>query len=168
MSIVETEVEKPAAQGAAMEITVSAGPGEGAYCDAERGGAQNHHSDPVELSHRGRRRRLNIRPGPGSGHPYQHGSESQEGGRVHHFRRASCLITLSCCPTRHFDQAAREPLGADSRRPLEHQNGRHGARQLSASARFSCDCGYSISTVAFKTLIARTISPSPMRSRATR
>ena len=32
------------------------------------------------------------------------------------------------------DQAAREPLGPDSRRPLQHPHGRHGPRQLPAGA----------------------------------
>ena len=38
---------------------------------------------------------------------------------------------------RYLDQAAGEPLGADQERPIEHEDGRHGARELSAGARVS-------------------------------
>ena len=60
---------------------------------------------------------------------------------VHDPRAQALRLHQAAAGWRYLDQAAGESLGADQERPIEYEDGRHGARQLSAGARVSHDRG---------------------------
>ena len=63
---------------------------------------------------------------------YQLRGQGQEARRMHHSCAQALRLHQAAARRRHRDQADGQPLGADPRRPLQHQDGRHGARQLPA------------------------------------
>ena len=60
--------------------------------------------------------------------------EGEEARILHHSGAQALRLHPPARRRRHVDQAAGEPLGADSRRPLQYADGGHGARELSAGA----------------------------------
>ncbi len=60
--------------------------------------------------------------------------QGEEARRLHHSGAQAVRLHQAAARRRHLDQADGQPLGADPRRPLEHQDGRHGARELPAGA----------------------------------
>ena len=136
MPIVETEVEKPAAQGAAMEITVSRQELV-KELTATQSVVERKTTIPI-LSNfliEAEGDRLNITATDlDQAIRTSAAGQGEEAGLVHHSRPQALRLHQAAARWRHLDQAAGEPLGADSLRPLEHQDGGHGARELSAGA----------------------------------
>ncbi len=57
--------------------------------------------------------------------------------RLHHPGAQAVRLREAAARRRHLHQAAGEPLGQHSLRPLEHQDGRHGAGEFSRAANVS-------------------------------
>ncbi len=136
MSIVETEVEKPAAQGAAMEITVSRQELV-KELTATQSVVERKTTIPI-LSNfliEADGDKLNITATDlDQAIRTSAAVKVKKPGVVHHPRPQALRLHQAPARWRHLHQAARKPLGTDPLRPLQHQDGRHGPRQLSPGA----------------------------------
>ena len=97
--------------------------------------AQDDHPDPLELPLRGHHRRRSRPPhhhryGPRPEPPHKLRRQGQEARSLHHPRPQALRLHQAPARGRDLDQAHGQPLGPDPRRTLQHQDGRHGPRQL--------------------------------------